>query len=141
MITRRNLVSGAAWAVPVVVTGMAAPKVAASGPIVITPSALAGCKEPGKSQTYDWGYHLPWTVQSSVDGLLTIVGVSAPGDPGAVVLGGGPFAVTAGLPLEIDVVIGASNSANGTAILTYSFNGFAGTTQAVSFSGFNPCKK
>ena len=134
MVLRRTLVSAAAWSAPVIVVGVAAPVVAASG-VTVSAAPEPGCREPGAVR--DWSYRLPLIVSSPVAGVLVVGSVSAPGDPDAVVVSA-PSEFPAGVSRH-EVVISASNSANGVAVLSWTAAGLSGTV-AVSWAGLRPCK-
>lgn len=143
--TRRAVAKGAAWAVPVIAVGAPVPLAAAS-PIVIIEQPTgdgAGCKEPGKSfsKDYPYAYRLNLGVTTPVDGVVSLQSATSPGGTVTALSGQSfPVFVTSN-PNAISVVIGSTNSANGTAILTFVFNGQA-VPVAVSFGqGFHPCDR
>lgn len=139
LITRRTVATGAVWAVPAIAVGAAAPAMASSPPPppVVTFTG-AGCKLPGKSTDYPWGYRLTFTVTATAVDVITFLTVTAPGGAGELIA---PTEAVALLPgdNEVEVTIGASNSANGTATITWSSSGGAGVATA-EITGFRPCK-
>jgi len=140
-IPRRTIAKGAAWGVPVVLVGAAAPESTASPPPPpeFEQDLGAACKYPGQSTGYHWGYRLPFKVMSTVGGILEVIAATVPGGT-AVVIEGGPYILAPGVETEIVVVLGSTNSANGTGTLSYNFSGLVGTT-TVEFDNFPPCKE
>lgn len=136
-ISRRTITKGAAWAVPVIVVGAPVPALAASTPGYV--ESLGGCKEPGKSQEDDWGYKCDLTVFAPVGSEVIFFGASAPNDPNAKIVSGKNLTTVESSQYH-QVVISASNSANGTATIYYTINGVQGSV-SVSITGFHPCKK
>lgn len=144
-VSRRTIAKGAAWAVPVIAVGAAAPLAAASGPppVIVQASGL-GCKEPGKSFSKDspFAYRLSLEVTTSFDDTVTLIGCTVPsGDPAVAFLESSHEVFVVGNPNPIEVRVASTNSANGTAVLTFSYSG--GTVPvAVEFGdGFNPCPR
>lgn len=144
--SRRTIASGAAWAVPVIAVGAAAPLAAASGnepTFELDPEA--SCKYPGNSfRQFPHGYNLVFTVDAPAAGELCITDIQVPNGTAEVILvapddGGNPdcTSIPAG-PSTVTFVVGAENSANGTGTFTFSFNGVAGTFTA-AFTNFRPC--
>ena len=151
--SRRAIATGAAWAVPVIAVGAAAPSMAASPnepPVIVTLDPELSCKYPGQSiEGFEYGYRLVFRMTASVALLLSITDVSAPNNTGDEVqiididnLGpAGLIALAAGVERIVAVTIGAQNSANGTGTFTMFDNlGNAGTFNVV-ISNFHPCDK
>lgn len=141
MITtsRRTLVSGAAWAVPVIAVGAAAPAMAASPPVIITQVAGEGCKEPGGSE-HDgtkFGYRFVMEATSAVADVLAATGCELP-KAGAVTVEHAGEALGAGVPARFIVKAYSEKSANGTGTMTFVFAGVA-IVVAVSADDFPPC--
>ena len=139
-LSRRTVAAGAAWTVPVIAVGAAAPAMAASqNIIVIELDPLASCKFPGQSTEFNHAYDLVFTITAAEAGILCITDVFAPNNtPDEVEIfrvtpGGGPDNCRPILAGEttLSVIITAQNSANGTALFTYSFQGVAGIFTAV----------
>jgi len=144
--SRRTIAGGAAWAVPVIAVGAAAPLAAAStNEPTFELNANASCKYPGNSfRNFPHGYNLAFTVNAPVDGLLCITSIAVPNGTADVLEvrpeDGGEITCTtipAGDSLVV-FVVGATNSANGSGTFTFSFNGVAGTFTA-AFDNFRPC--
>jgi hypothetical protein len=105
------------------------------------------CKFPGRSEgQFPYGYKLVFNVTAPVAGTLCIDSVTVPNGT-AVILqvqtatGTGTSRCTT-IPAgtsQIIVVVGSSDSANGTGIFTGSFNGTEGTF-AATFTNFHPCQ-
>ncbi len=148
-LSRRTIATGAAWAVPVIAVGAAAPAMAASPnePPVFELDPEASCKFPGNSEgQYPFGYKLVFNVTSSVAGLLCIDSVTLPNGTGVILLvqtaAGDGVARCTTIPAgtsQITVVVGTTNSANGTGTFMGSFNGVEGTFTA-TFTNFHPCQ-
>lgn len=142
LVTRRTVARGAAWAVPAIAVGAAAPHAAASAPPPPTVTFTGqGCKLPGQSTDYPWGYRLTFDVVASGPDVITFDPdtVTAPGGQGILI------APTTGIALltgsnHVTVTIGCTNSANGTATIVWTSLGGAGVATA-TIEGFNPCKK
>lgn len=146
--SRRTIAAGAAWAVPVIVVGAAAPAMAASPNIIFELDPDVSCKFPGQSTEWNHGYSLAFTITATEAGVVCLTDISAPNNTAAeveilqVIPGGGTDNCRPILPGEtqIVVIIGAENSANGTAIFTYSFQGVTGTFTA-TITNFHPCER
>ncbi|PKW25820.1 hypothetical protein [Phycicoccus duodecadis] len=152
LTSRRTLTTVAAWAVPVIAVGVAAPMAAASSGVVFTFDG-EGCKYPGQSVAgKEFGYKLEFQVTSSVATTVTFLSVSAPNYPDAQVIEAGPngggsttISIPAGTStvyviFAADLQVSKGNSANGTATFSYS-TGTGGTgTITGDVTGFNPCK-
>ena len=152
-LSRRTIATGAAWAVPVIAVGAAAPAMATSPnepPVVVELDPDLSCKYPGQSvEGFEYGYRLVFRMTASVALLLGLSDISAPNNTGDDVqiidvdgLGaGGLIVLAAGVQRLITVIIGAQNSANGTATFTAFDNlGNAGTFN-FTISNFHPCDK
>lgn len=152
--SRRSITTAAAWAVPVIAVGAAAPMAAASPDIIITFSG-EGCKYPGQSiKNKKYGYQLVFTVTSTVANTVTFQSVVAPNYPDAVIIEVGPdptgttsTKVPAGTS-QVSVVIAANtevdgngNSANGTATFIYTTATNESGTVVGDVTGFHPCDK
>lgn len=144
--SRRTLVRGAAWSIPVVVAAGAAPAFAASPPPdVVNWQRSSACKMPGgshKSLGYDKGYVL-WSVfenPTSQDLQITVTGLVAGGVPLCLVgLAdtavnctapiGRAFTVPAGGMREIGIYGNSSTNSSSTHVVvnyTYAYGGQAG---------------
>jgi hypothetical protein len=141
--TRRTIATGAAWAVPLIAIGAAAPAASASTsppPVIVQVDGL-GCKEPGRSVNRDFpfGYRFFFDVTTDTATTLTAIAATLPGgDSGEVdvsvnlVPGTQRIAVT---------VYGATNSANGDGTVTFSYGEIGLTiTVDITFGDFPPCK-
>lgn len=143
--TRRAVAKGAAWAVPVIAVGAPIPMAAAS-PVIIIEQPTGdggGCKEPGKSFSKDfpYAYRLNLKVTTPLDGVVSLVSATSPGGTVSALDGQNFPVFKASNPNLINVVIGSTNSANGTATLIFTFNGQS-IPVAVSFGqGFHPCSR
>ena len=139
-VSRRTIATGAAWAVPVIVTGAAAPKVAASSPVVIVQATGGGCKFPGRSnKNYPYGYKLLFKVTgASVGSLVNAVSCITPAGVANVFFENQSTVV--GSDFTFEIIIGSSNSANGTATLTFVVGGVTIPVTVNFGDGFNPCK-
>jgi hypothetical protein len=147
--SRRTIAAGAAWAVPVVVVGAAAPFAAASpnNPPTFELDPGASCKFPGRSEgQFPYGYNLVFTVTAPVAGLLCIDQVTVPGGTGVILLvenldgdGEGRCTTIPAGTSQIRIVLGSTNSAEGTGTFMGSFNGVEGTF-AAEFTNFRPCQ-
>ena len=147
--SRRTIAAGAAWAVPVVVVGAAAPFAAAStnNPPVFELDPEASCKYPGNSfPQFNHGYNLVFNVTAPTTGVLCINEILVPNGTAEIILvqtadGDGSAECTT-IPAgesQVRVVVGTTNSANGTGTFTGSFNGVVGTFTA-AFEEFRPCQ-
>ena len=148
-VSRRTIAAGAAWAVPVIAVGAAAPAMASSTdePPVFVLDPDASCKYPGQSfGQFNYGYNLVFTVTAPTTGTLCITDLTVPNGTATVLLvqiNGAGASTCISIPegqSQIRIVVGSSNSANGTGTFTGSFNGVVGTF-AVTFSAFNPCTR
>jgi hypothetical protein len=146
--SRRTIASGAAWAVPVIAVGAAAPLAAASTnepPVVFELDPLLSCKYPGQSSDcFEFGYRLVFRVSSTLALLLFISSFTAPNGDDISVLdvdGGGPDAGVASnsTARNVAVIIGSANSANGTATITLTTQTGEVITRTVTISNFHPC--
>lgn len=140
-ISRRRITSGVAWTVPVIMVGQFVPVAAASPPVVIVQAENGGCKFPGQSvDGYPFGYKILLNVTGVPAGtLVTFVSASVPSGATPVLFKTQNLTVDANG--QVEVIIGSTNSANGTCTLTFSVAGYS-TTATVAFgAGFNPCKK
>lgn len=78
-LSRRTVAAGAAWTVPVIAVGAAAPAMAAAqNIIVIELDPLASCKFPGQSTEFNHAYDLVFTITAAEAGILCITDVFAP---------------------------------------------------------------
>ena len=151
--SRRTIATGAAWAVPVIAVGAAAPSMAASPnePPIFELDEDASCKFPGRSESeFEYGYNLIFNVTAPTTGVLCITDVTVPNlgaGETAEILFVGPVdgdgdsectTVPEGTS-QLRVVVGSTNSAEGTATFTGSFNGVIGTF-AAEFINFRPCQ-
>jgi hypothetical protein len=105
------------------------------------------CKYPGQSvDGYEYGYDMFFTVTSTVAGTLCITDVSSPNntpdevDIISVTPGSGNCTAIVAGENSIRIIVGAQNSANGTATFTYTFSAVAGTFTA-SITNFHPCDR
>jgi hypothetical protein len=131
-ISRRTVVAGTAWAVPAIVVASAAPAMAASGPVVLTGRA---CKDPGSGQG-DKSYYFEVTLTNTTNATATYGFTSI--EINGVTTTLTPASTTVPANQSKTIILKATllpNSANGTATLSYTVNGVAGTTQA-NFNGF-----
>lgn len=153
LTSRRSITTAAAWAVPVIAVGAAAPAFAASPGVVITFTG-EGCKYPGRSvDGKEYGYKIAFTVTSSEATTVSFQTVTAPNYPDALIIEVGPDdvdATTVNVPAgtsTIYVIIGADiqvsggNSANGTAMFTYITGTGEASTVTGDVTGFNPCPR
>jgi hypothetical protein len=149
-VSRRTIAAGAAWAVPVIAVGAAAPAMASSvnEPPVFELDPEASCKYPGQSfGQFNYGYNLVFNVTAPTTGTLCITDITVPNGTAEILLvqtidGDGNSQCTS-IPAgtsQIRIVVGSSNSANGTGTFTGSFNGTTGTF-AATFSEFHPCAR
>ena len=114
-VGRRTLVTGSAWAVPVVAVGAAAPMAAASCVVVITFDEVASCKCPGNSTTYTLSFCATSTCSSVTGQLITITDIkSTTGGGTSMTVKGGvyPSLTINGACSEPVVVYGSGNAAN-----------------------------
>jgi hypothetical protein len=148
--TRRTVAKGAAWAVPVIAVGAAAPVMASSPPdIDVELDPLLSCKFPGQSSCADWGYRLVFRITSTTALILAVASITAPNNEGDEVqildvVGDGPgglIALAAGVERIAAVVIGAENSANGTATITITTQDGTTLTRTFQISNFHPCDR
>lgn len=147
-LSRRTIATGAAWAVPVIAVGAAAPLSSASPPpIIITPLPGSSCKFPGQSTGYKWGYKMLFNIKTSVATTFCVVGVTVPGSSDAAVYkvnndSTAPFC-TPLVPGDntVTIIVGSSNSANGTGTFTYTLDAQPGGTFTASFDDFHPCDR
>ncbi|WP_461050971.1 hypothetical protein [Terrabacter koreensis] len=148
-VRRRAVVKGAAWATPAVMVAAAAPTAAASAPII--PSFTPGtfCKHPGEPKYYHAVFCFQNTTLSPIVVTLGTLSVGSTSKPAFVSVNGAQTnSFTVGAKTNICMYVDAGlfdNSANGGAILTFSYP-FGGTTQTGSISGgtiadtnLNPC--
>ena len=127
-VQRRTITKGAAWAVPVVAVGAAAPAFAASGEPTF---AGQSCKEPGASHvkdgsTYKHGYRVYF---DNLSGWVA-VGQTGFGDP-------------AFIETRSDhVVVYSNNSANDDSLSVIFQSTFGGDPVTVVFTttGWHPCQ-
>ena len=140
---RRRAMLHAGWAVPVVVAVTAAPAMALSQPVFIE-TVTASCKYPGQSiPGREFGYHMvvvfhadsPGTVH--IDSLSTSKNATTDITPSTSPLGAGSTTIAC------DVF--STDSANQSAVITYTFTTAGGPpqtfSQTVTFPSFAPCKK
>ena len=135
-VSRRTVVVGTAWAVPAIVVASAAPAMALSGPVTFTGRA---CKSPGNPKRYlfeitvvnDNNVPLEFHAISLVINGVTSANVCP--DEGTI---------AANSTLTLTIAAGTyPDSANGTAILNYSFGPVGGpyiTTSASTNFGELP---
>lgn len=139
--TRRTLVKGAAWSVPVVAVAGTTPAYAASPPVVVEPDYSSGaCKHPGNPKWYHFNFCFTNNSDEDVTVLLdsmTVNGVVAPQVlPASVVLGPGESCCR-----SVDGGTMA-DSANGHAVLSFSWESASGTgssSAALSVDDLPPC--
>ena len=130
-VSRRTVVKGAAWAVPVVAVASAVPAMAASPcEPVITFGGLS-CKCPGQSTGDPWTYYLQFCATldpNCTGGTVSITAVnSKTGGPGGTPLGtpdGSPYPilVPAGELCSQTYKFTSANSAN-FILITYTYDG------------------
>lgn len=151
--TRRTLVKGAAWSVPVVAMAGAAPAMAASGPDVIDWEISSACKIPGNSHgnlCYDKGYVLWAEFENplATDLTITITGVTVGGIPRCIVgladtkvsctapLGTQTFTIPAGGTRSIGIYTNAStDSSSTTVVVTFDYSTPTQPVQSGTTSG------
>lgn len=129
---RRNVVRGAAWTLPVVAVSATAPAFATS-PIPPKFDEAEVCKLPGRSTDVAYGYFFKVPYNGTFE-QLGITGLTLNGrqrTPECVVVRGG----------YLEFVVKSTNSADGegSATISYTFNGTAYTTP-FSYDGTKPCK-
>jgi len=149
-LSRRTIATGAAWAVPVIAVGAAAPLAAASGGVIITPLPGASCKLPGQSVPgFDFGYRMFFNINTSVATNFCVTGATVPGNTSSEVkifqVNGdttAPYCLAL-VPGDNAMVItvGSTNSAEGTGTFTYTLDGAAGGTFTAEFGNFHPCAR
>lgn len=137
-LTRRRVVQGAAWTVPVIAVSAAAPAFATS-PVKPRFEDLEVCKLPGKSNdAADFGYlfRVPYT------GTLEQFNIDSVNLNGKVFTAECKKSVQTATQNYYEWVVKSSNSADGsgTAIFTYTFLGVTETTDALQYDGTKPCK-
>ena len=148
-LSRRTIATGAAWAVPVIAVGAAAPLAAASGGVIITPLPGDSCKYPGQSTGFSWGYKMFFNINTSVATNFCVTSATVPGNTADQVQ---IFAVNSDTTSpycialvpgdnSMFIIVGSTNSANGTGTFTYTLDGEAGGTFTAEFGDFNPCKR
>ena len=149
-LSRRTIATGAAWAVPVIAVGAAAPLSSASPPpVIITPLPGNSCKYPGQSTGFSWGYKMFFNINTSVATNFCVTGATVPGntaDQVQIFQVNGDTSSPFCIPLvpgdnSMFIIIGSTNSANGTGTFTYTLDGAAGGTFTASFGNFPPCKE
>lgn len=153
LTSRRSITTAAAWAVPVIAVGAAAPAFASSPGVVITFSG-EGCKYPGRSvDGKEYGYKIVFTVTSSEATTVSFESVVAPNYPDAQIIEVGPDdvdATTVNVPagtstvyviIAADIQVASGNSANGTATFTYITGNGQASTVTGDVTGFNPCPR
>jgi hypothetical protein len=147
-LSRRTIATGAAWAVPVIAVGAAAPLAAASGGVIITPLPGNSCKFPGQSTGFSFGYKMFFNINTSVATNFCVTGATVPGNTAAEVQifqvnndASAPYCVAL-VPGDntVSIIVGSTNSANGTGTFTYTLDGAAGGTFTATFGNFPPCK-
>lgn len=112
--SRRAVVKGAAWAVPVVAVASAAPAMALSGAVTFTQSGA--CKSPGDScKTFPKGYRFTGTISSTWSCTITITSATfttlSGSTPGTLSLDT-PIQVPSGTTPNFVLTVNSSNSAN-----------------------------
>jgi hypothetical protein len=146
-LSRRTIATGAAWAVPVIAVGAAAPLAAASGGVIITPLPGASCKFPGQSTGFPFGYKMFFNINTSVATNFCVTSATVPGNTSSEVqiieVNGdttNPYclALTPG-DNALVIIVASTNSANGTGTFTYTLDGAAGGTFTAEFGNFRPC--
>lgn len=152
--SRRSVTTAAAWAVPVIAVGVAAPRAAASSGVHITFSG-EGCKYPGQSVTgKEFGYRLVFTVTSTAETTVAFTSVTAPNYPGAEIVEVGPNPASPGsktttvpagtssvyVVIAADTAVSNGNSANGTATFLYTTGTGGADTVTGDVTGFTVCK-
>ena len=147
-LSRRTIATGAAWAVPVIAVGAAAPLSSASPPpIVITPLPGASCKFPGQSTGFSWGYKMFFNINTSVAANFCVTGATVPGNTASQVkiveVNGdttNPYCLAL-VPGDnaMVIIVSSTNSANGTGTFTYTLDGEAAGTFTAEFGDFRPC--
>ena len=143
LVTRRTIATGAAWSVPVIVVGAAAPQAAASHhePPITQVNGL-GCKEPGESfvvkgdSDFKFGYRFALT--STAGGVVSIVGCTLPGNDSVGFDEDATYAVTKDLTFYITVY--SKKSANGAGSLSLILNGEVYQVP-VTTTGFPVCER
>ncbi len=146
-LSRRTIATGAAWAVPVIAVGAAAPLAAASGGVIITPLPGASCKFPGQSTGFPFGYKMFFKITTSVATNFCVTSATVPGNTASQVkiveVNGdttNPYclALTPGDNAMV-IIVESTNSANGTGTFTYTLDGEAAGTFTAEFGDFRPC--
>jgi hypothetical protein len=149
-ISRRTVAIGAAWAVPVIALATASPAFAASNGIISLSGT--GCKLPGNSQSVYKGYVFNMTASNTTNSPVTVTitsatlngtnlgGVTIINLDGCVALGN-PFTIPANTTLTHLALLtkNATNSQNGTLVVSYTVAGDTGTQEAsANASGLGP---
>ena len=140
---KRRAVLHAGWAVPVVVAVTAAPAMALSQPVFID-TVSDSCKYPGQSVPgKEFGYHMVVVFHANSAGTVHIDSLSTSHAPTTDITPS-TFPLAAGnTTVAFDVF--SSDSANQTAVITYTFTPTGGApqtfSQTVTFPSFAPCKK
>jgi len=146
-LSRRTIATGAAWAVPVIAVGAAAPLAAASGGVIITPLPGASCKFPGQSTGYPFGYKMFFNINTSVATNFCVTAATVPGNTSSevqIIEVNGDTSSPHCLALvpgdnTLVIIVASTNSANGTGTFTYTLDGAAGGTFSATFGNFRPC--
>lgn len=150
-VRRRAVVKGAAWATPAVMVAAAAPTAAASAPII--PSFTPGtfCKHPGNPKYYHAVFCFKNTTLAPITVTLGQMVINTESLQGRVSISNAfatSFVVNASSTRCMYVDAGEfSNSANGSAVLNFSYP-FGGSTLTGSIAGgtiadssLPPCKQ
>jgi hypothetical protein len=148
-MSRRTVLAGAAWSVPVIAVATAAPAMAASPPVIVDFDGLA-CKHPGASGTPgDPGgaefktYHFDLTVENTTltDVTVDITSFTVNGVTAGTIVSfpAEPISVPAGTTISFYVHVGPyPDSANANATICYTYTPTGGETSEVFCTSSGP---
>lgn len=147
-MSRRTVLAGAAWSVPVIAVATAAPAMAASPPVIITFEGEA-CKHPGASATPGdpsgdefKTYHFDLVVENTTttDVTVEIVSFTVNGVlAGEIVTFPDPIVVGDGETIGFYVHVGPyPDSANAEAVICYTYTPAGGETSEVFCASSGP---
>lgn len=146
-VSRRSIARGAAWTVPMVAVGVAAPAFAASvtRPVVTDPGT--SCKCPGGGSPYTYNLNLAITTPGTDNYTIAITGFKVDGVAPASFLGPTTLVLPGG-ELNPGLLRFRLTNSNGTHTVTFTFTptntttGVTGQPQNVTLTAvkFDPCK-
>ncbi len=132
-VSRRAVVQGAAWSVPVIIVAASAPALAASSGVVTVSSSVSGCTfatQPAKNRRAILTF-----VSSGAPTAVVITSVTEDGNAVTSVTPSTFTPTSAGVKVTVLFTTGDANTHNRTLVVTYAVGGGAPVTSSVTVTG------